>query len=232
MTKLNLEITHESTLESEIATIGAAISDGSRVKILCALMDGRAWTATELSVAAEVSASTTSSHLTKLVNSQLITVISQGKYRYFRLANERVASVIESIMGLSVSNISKAKITTPLNIRKSRTCYNHLAGEIAVSIYDSLCQKKWITENGLEITTLGLEEFKKMGINFEFNNSRKICCPCLDWSERRFHLGGQVGVLFFMHAEKQSWLIRHPGHREITISAKGHKIFAKYFDIV
>ncbi|HEQ1857041.1 TPA: winged helix-turn-helix transcriptional regulator [Providencia alcalifaciens] len=224
-------VTDRATLESSIAAIGAAISDSSRVKILCALMDGRAWTATELGVVAEISASTASSHLTKLLDNQLITVISQGKYRYFRIASESVANMIESIMGLSASNTPQAKITTPPNLRKSRTCYNHLAGEVAVHIYDALSQEKWITENGAEITLLGIEGFRKMGLDFNFKNSTKVCCPCLDWSERRFHLGGQVGAAFLVHAEKQGWLFRHAGYREVTISEKGHRAFAKYFGI-
>ncbi|HHR5881126.1 TPA: ArsR/SmtB family transcription factor [Providencia alcalifaciens] len=228
---MTIKMKDKPTLESSIAAIGAAISDSSRVKILCALMDGRAWTATELGVVAEISASTTSSHLTKLLDNQLITVISQGKYRYFQIANEGVANIIESIMGLSASNVPQAKITTPPNLRKSRTCYNHLAGEVAVHIFDALNQKEWITENGSEITLLGIESFRTMGLNFNFKNSTKVCCPCLDWSERRFHLGGQVGAAFLAHAEKQEWLFRHAGYREITISEKGHRAFAKYFGI-
>ncbi|WP_272520941.1 ArsR/SmtB family transcription factor [Providencia sp. PROV202] len=231
MTIKILKVKGKPTLESSIAAIGAAISDSSRVKILCALMDGRAWTATELGVVAEISASTASSHLTKLLDNKLITVIAQGKYRYFQIANEGVANIIESIMGLSASNVSQAKITTPLNLRKSRTCYNHLAGEVAVRIFDSLNQKEWITENGSEITLLGIESFRTMGLNLNFKNSTKVCCPCLDWSERRFHLGGQVGAAFLVHAEKQEWLFRHAGYREITISKKGHRAFAKYFEI-
>lgn len=228
---MTIKMKDKPTLESSIAAIGAAISDSSRVKILCALMDGRAWTATELGVVAEISASTTSSHLTKLLDNQLITVISQGKYRYFQIANEGVANIIESIMGLSASNVSQAKITTPPNLRKSRTCYNHLAGEVAVHIFDALNQKEWITENGSEITLLGIESFRTMGLTFNLKNSTKVCCPCLDWSERRFHLGGQVGAAFLAHAEKQEWLFRHAGYREITISEKGHRAFAKYFGI-
>lgn len=231
MTKLETQRQSHITLESAIAKVGTALSDVSRVKILCALMDGRAWTATELGIVADISASTASSHLSKLLNSELITVISQGKYRYFRLANEEIAGVIESIMGLSANNVSPKKITTPLNLRKSRTCYNHLAGEVAVNIYDSLCQQKWLTEEGLAITVLGLERFKNMGLDFQTNGSRNICCPCLDWSERRFHLGGQIGAAFLKHSEAQGWLTRHLGYREVTINKKGYEAFNHYFNI-
>ncbi|MBS6210103.1 MAG: winged helix-turn-helix transcriptional regulator [Proteus hauseri] len=231
MAKLAIKSEHQHTVESAIAAVGAAISDISRVKILCALMDGRAWTATELGVVADISASTASSHLSKLLTSGLISVISQGKYRYFRLANDEIAKVIENLMNFSTDHVSQAKITTPQNLRKARTCYNHLAGVVAVDIYHSLCQQKWITEDGRAITTRGLEQFKNMGIEFQATHSRHICCPCLDWSERRFHLGGQMGAAFLDHAETQGWLTRHQGYREVTISEKGYKIFAQYFNV-
>lgn len=231
MAKSEIKSEYQHTVESAIAAVGAAISDISRVKILCALMDGRAWTATELGVVADISASTASSHLSKLLNSGLISVISQGKYRYFRLANDEIAKVIEKLMSFSTDHISQAKITTPKNLRKARTCYNHLAGEVAVNIYDSLCQQKWITEDGRAITTLGIERFKNMGIEFQAKHSHNICCPCLDWSERRFHLGGKMGTAFLHYAEAQAWLTRHQGYREVTISEKGYKALMFYFNI-
>ncbi|MBG2914516.1 MULTISPECIES: ArsR/SmtB family transcription factor [Proteus] len=231
MAKSEIKSEYQHTLESAITAVGAAISDISRVKILCALMDGRAWTATELGIVADISASTASSHLSKLLSSGLISVISQGKYRYFRLANDEIANVIENLMSFSTDHISQAKITTPKNLRKARTCYNHLAGEVAVDIYHSLCQQKWITQDGHAITTLGLERFKNMGIEFQAKHSRNICCPCLDWSERRFHLGGQIGTAFLNYAEAQTWLTRHQGYREVTISEKGYKALAQHFNI-
>ncbi|HEK2896560.1 helix-turn-helix transcriptional regulator [Proteus terrae] len=231
MAKSEMKSEYQHTVESAIAAVGAAISDISRVKILCALMDGRAWTATELGIVADISASTASSHLSKLLSSRLISVIPQGKYRYFRLANDEIANVIEKLMSFSTDHISQAKITTPKNLRKARTCYNHLAGEVAVDIYHSLCQQKWITEDGRAITALGLERFKNMGIEFQAKHSRNICCPCLDWSERRFHLGGQIGAAFLNYAEAQAWLTRHQGYREVTISEKGYKALAQYFNI-
>ncbi len=200
---------YEHTLESAIAAVGAAIADISRVKILCALMDGRAWTATELSIVADISASTTSSHLSKLLSSDLISVISRGKYRYFRLASDDIAKVIENLMSFSTVHVSQAKITTPEHLRKARTCYNHLAGEIAVKIYQVLCQEEWITKDGTEITEFGDKHFKLMGLNFQAKHSRNICCPCLDWSERRFHLGGQIGSALLNHAQTQGWIKRH-----------------------
>ncbi|MCU6405995.1 ArsR family transcriptional regulator, partial [Enterobacter quasiroggenkampii] len=113
---------YEHTLESAIAAVGAAIADISRVKILCALLDGRAWTATELSIAADISASTTSSHLSKLLSSSLITVITRSKCHYFRLASDYITKVIENWMSFSTIHVTQAKSTTPEHLRRIRTC--------------------------------------------------------------------------------------------------------------
>ncbi|HCN9937052.1 TPA: winged helix-turn-helix transcriptional regulator [Escherichia coli] len=224
-------IRKEVTFESSIAATGAAMSDISRVKILSALMDGRAWTATELSSVANISASTASSHLSKLLDCQLITVVAQGKHRYFRLAGKDIAELMESMMGISLNHGVHAKVSTPVHLRKARTCYDHLAGEVAVKIYDSLCQQQWITENGSMITLSGIQYFHEMGIDVPSKHSRKICCACLDWSERRFHLGGYVGAALFSLYESKGWLTRHLGYREVTITEKGYAAFKTHFHI-
>ncbi|MBK0760866.1 ArsR family transcriptional regulator, partial [Escherichia coli O25b:H4-ST131] len=86
-------------------------------------------------------------------------------------------------MGISLNHGVHAKVSTPVHLRKARTCYDHLAGEVAVKIYDSLCQQQWITENGSMITLSGIQYFHEMGIDVPSKHSRKICCACLDWSE-------------------------------------------------
>ncbi len=164
---------------------------------------------TELSSVANISASTASSHLSKLLDCQLITVVAQGKHRYFRLAGKDIAELMESMMGISLNHGVHAKVSTPVHLRKARTCYDHLAGEVAVKIYDSLCQQQWITENGSMITLSGIQYFHEMGIDVPSKHSRKICCACLDWSERRFHLGGYVGAALFSLYESKGWLTRH-----------------------
>lgn len=129
-------IDSSDALELSMAALAAAISDPSRIKMLCALMDGRAWTATELSVVADVAASTASAHFSRLVSEGLITCIPQGRHRYYRLAGTDIAGLLENIMGVSWRPVSSAKISTPSSLRVARTCYDHLAGEIAVHVYD------------------------------------------------------------------------------------------------
>lgn len=191
----------------------------------------RRWAASELSSVANISASTASSHLSKLLDCQLITVVAQGKHRYFRLAGKDIAELMESMMGISLNHGVHAKVSTPVHLRKARTCYDHLADEVAVKIYDSLCQQQWITENGSMITLSGIQYFHEMGIDVPSKHSRKICCACLDWSERRFHLGGYVGAALFSLYESKGWLTRHLGYREVTITEKGYAAFKTHFHI-
>lgn len=167
----------------------------------------------------------------KLLDCQLITVVAQGKHRYFRLAGKDIAELMESMMGISLNHGVHAKVSTPVHLRKARTCYDHLAGEVAVKIYDSLCQQQWITENGSMITLSGIQYFHEMGIDVPSKHSRKICCACLDWSERRFHLGGYVGAALFSLYESKGWLTRHLGYREVTITEKGYAAFKTHFHI-
>ncbi len=227
-------------LEVSMAAVAAAMSEPSRVKMLCALMDGRAWTATELSVVAEISASTASAHLNKLLIAKLITCLSQGRHRYFRLSGHETAELIEMLMGLSWKNtsyknnvsktISPPKSTTPLQLRNARTCYDHLAGELAVKIYDSMVLKEWIVADGSVITLKGREELHKLGVILDPKTKRKACCGCLDWSERRFHLGGDLGAALLIYCEHKGWLTRVHGFREVNITSSGKNAFAKLFN--
>ncbi len=214
-----------------MAALAAAMSDPSRIKMLCALMDGRAWTATELSAVADIAASTASAHLSRLVSEGLITCLSQGRHRYYRLAGTDIAGLIENLMGVSWRSTSAAKISTPSSLRVARTCYDHLAGEIAVQIYDYMVVEGWITPDGVSLTLSGQNQFRELGIMLNPKTRRKACCACLDWSERRFHLGGEAGAAFFTYCEQKEWLTRIPGFREVTITSNGKLAFKKLFGL-
>ena len=214
-----------------MAALAAAMSDTSRMKILCALMDGKAWTATELSVVAEVAPSTTSSHLSRLLKANLVICLSQGRHRYFRLYSNNVAVLLEKMMGITfqVSNCSRSKV--PQELLQARTCYDHLAGEIAVKLYDSLVKNNSINSDGKGITKQGQEKLLQLGINIDEKTRRKKCCPCLDWSERKFHVGGHLGASLLSFFEESNWIERIPGYREVVITSKGKKGFHGHFDV-
>lgn len=216
-------LSDDDALELSVAAVAAAMADPSRVKMLCALMDGRAWTATELSVAAGVAASTASAHLSKLVDSQLVCFLSQGRHRYYRLAGKEVARLIEMMMGISWRREKPLATRTPVALRHVRTCYDHLAGELAVNIYDALVEKEYLTADGASLTEAGLAFFTRMGLPLESKSTRKRSCACLDWSERRFHLGGHAGAVLLLYFETKGWIRRTPGFREVTLTAKGRQ---------
>lgn len=231
MQKQTLTTDNEDLLPFSMVAVAAALADTSRVKILCALMDGRAWTATELSAVAEVASSTASAHLARLVQSRLISCLSQGRHRYYRLAGGDVAQLVETMMGVSWRRVTAPEPTTPAEMRYARTCYDHLAGDVAVQIYDAMLQAQWITADGAALTDAGRRHLAGMGIEPDARTRRKHCCACLDWSERRFHLGGYVGAAFFQHCEAQSWLIRTPGYRIVTLTPKGKTLLNRHFQL-
>ncbi|GAB6262433.1 ArsR/SmtB family transcription factor [Photobacterium sp. R1] len=212
-----------------MAALAAAMSDASRMKILCALMDGKAWTATELSVIADIAPSTTSAHLSRLLKANLVVCLAQGRHRYFRLYSSNVAALLENMMGITFQVSSPSRTKVPKELLRARTCYDHLAGEIAVKLYDSLVRNNWMDSEGKELTVQGQEKLLQLGINIDAKTRRKKCCPCLDWSERKFHVGGHLGASLLSFFESNDWIERVPGYREVAITSKGKKELHRHF---
>ncbi|WP_313825499.1 winged helix-turn-helix domain-containing protein [Leclercia sp.] len=229
MLKTSLPPDNSAALELAVAAVAAAMADPSRVKMLCALMDGRAWTATELSAVADVAPSTASGHLTRLLDGKLITCLSQGRHRYYRLAGHDVAGLVEQMMGLSWGRITPPQTTAPEPMRHARTCYDHLAGTVAVQIYDFMQAEGWLVADGSGLTLSGREAFLTLGITLNSKTRRKACCACLDWSERRFHLGGEAGAALLVHLETKGWIQRVVGFREVAVTASGQRAIERHF---
>lgn len=227
--KKSLPTENSDALELAVAAVAAAMADASRVKMLCAMMDGRAWTATELSAAADVAPSTASGHLARLVEGKLIVCLSQGRHRYYRLAGHDVAELVEQMMGLSWSRITPPETTAPESMREARTCYDHLAGTVAVQIYDFMQAEGWLEPDGSALTVFGREQFLKLGIPLNAHSRRKACCACLDWSERRFHLGGEAGAALLIFLETKGWIQRVAGYREVVITLPGKAAIRQHF---
>lgn len=219
----------EGSLEKAMSAVASAISDPSRVSILCALMDGRAWTATELSSVAGIAPSTTSGHLTRLLNNGLILCLSQGRHRYYSLAGHEIAGLLENLMGISMRPHRRPAPRTPQHLRYARTCYDHLAGEVAVKMYTFMQEEKWLTADGTALTSLGKTHFQALGVTLDPRPRRKACCPCLDWSERRFHLGGDAGSALLTLFEQKGWIARTPGYREVSFTDSGRRALHRLF---
>lgn len=218
-------------LEQSMSNLAAAIADPSRVSILCALMDGRAWTATELSAVANIAPSTASAHLAKLLQNRLVGCLSQGRHRYYRLSGQDIAALLETLMGVSMQSEPKLNTRTPVHLRKARTCYDHLAGEVAVGIYDFMVAQEWLLTDRDLLSPIGIKKFQELGINFIPQTRRKCACGCLDWSERRYHLGGNAGALLLAAFEQKQWISRISGYREVVFTNSGKKAFDYFFNL-
>lgn len=230
--KVSKAVVDESEfLETSMSVVASAIADPSRVSILCALMDGRAWTATELSSVANIAASTTSAHLAKLLNSRLVTCLSQGRHRYYRLAGNDIAALLETLMVVSAKSGKTLETKTPSHLRVARTCYDHMAGEVAVGIYNFMFKEGWFSPDGNLLSPMGKLQFQNMGVFVNPNSRRKSSCACLDWSERRFHLGGSAGAALMLFFEQKGWITKIAGYREVTITEKGKAAFLRLFQL-
>ncbi|KGT92486.1 ArsR family transcriptional regulator [Erwinia typographi] len=218
-------------LEKSMSLVASALSDPSRISILCALMDGRAWTATELSAVAGIAASTTSGHLTRLLSNGLVICLTQGRHRYYSLAGHHIAGLLENLMGVSMHTHASPTPRTPVCLRYARTCYDHLAGELAVKIYDFMLQEKWLEADGTALTTAGKSQFQNVGAVLNPRPRRKACCPCLDWSERRFHLGGDAGSALMMLFLQKEWITRVQGYREVKVTKSGRMAISRLFSL-
>jgi DNA-binding transcriptional ArsR family regulator len=214
---------------SDLALVASLIGDATRANILAALLDGRAQTASELAYFAHVSPQTASGHLAKLVDGKLLAVLRQGRNRYYRLATPRVAQMLEGIMAVALDGpprhrpISKADDA----MRMARTCYDHFAGKLGVGLADNLSARGHLvlTPEAGEITESGASFLGDFGVDLEAlrMKRRTLCRPCLDWTERRLHLGGTVGAALARRCFDLGWLTRMRDSRALTVTAAGRR---------
>lgn len=214
---------------ARFAEIAALAGDPGRASMLNGLMDGRALTASELAQLAGITAQTASSHLTRMTDAGLLQVEKQGRHRYHRLASPAVAQMIESIMRLAAPALESKPIRTgprDAALRAGRTCYDHLAGHLGVSIADALISAGHL-ELGIdagEITPSGIALFENARISIKSAKSSRILCrPCLDWSERRPHLAGAIGAALCAHCFDAGWIRRVEGTRAVSVTPNGQR---------
>jgi DNA-binding transcriptional ArsR family regulator len=219
-----------------IVGIAALIGDHARAEVLTALMADRALTATELAGMAGVTKQTISAHLSKLVDAGLVAVESQGRHRYFRLADRDVAHLLESLMGVAFRTGAVRTVASPREpaLRKARVCYDHLAGEVGVGIYESLLRTRALVEgaDGLRLTAAGERWFAKLSIDTQAlaNQKRAFCRACLDWSERRHHLAGALGAALLARFIDLGWAKRARDSRLVLVTPDGERELRRLFD--
>ena len=218
-----------------IAGIAALIGDRARSEILTALLGGQALTATELTEVADVTKQTASAHLARLVDAKLVAVEKQGRHRYFRLADDDVAQLLESLLGVAVRTGAVRLKSSPRDpaLRKARVCYDHLAGDLGVLAFDAFKKRRWIEhdEEGLTLSPRGAKFCRDLGVDVDSpgTHRRPMCRVCLDWSARRHHLAGVVGARLLDRFYELGWAKRRRGTRIVDFTPRGERRFLELF---
>ena len=218
-----------------IARVAGLIGEPARAEMLSVLMAGQALTATELAAAADITKQTASAHLAKLLDARLVTMESQGRHRYFRLADDDVARLLESLMGVAFRSGAVRLRSSPREpaLRGARVCYDHLAGDQGVRVLDALLKRKLLRrrDDTLELTPAGFEFFRSFGIDIDAlaAQRRPLCRTCLDWSARRHHLGGAVGAELLRRMFALGWAKRMKDSRVVTFTPAGTAALTRKF---
>jgi DNA-binding transcriptional ArsR family regulator len=224
--------------EESVSRIAAAIGEPARARMLYCLLDGHARTSTELALVAEVSPSTASVHLAQLKERGLIRMLAQGKHRYYSLEGTRTAAALEALMVVAVGPGNHFVPNTPPRLRTARTCYDHIAGKVAVALHDRLQQLSWLTAgaaggDSYDVTTAGARALTELGIDVEATRAlrRRFAYACVDWSERRPHLGGALGAAFLKLAVQRKWVAQDLDSRALRLTRNGCRDMEQRFGL-
>jgi DNA-binding transcriptional ArsR family regulator len=206
--------------------------------MLYCLLDGRARTATELAAVAEISASTASGHLARLKNQRLVKVLVQGKHRYYSLEHNGVPQALEALSVLAGEQRYQFTPSTPEYLRTARSCYDHMAGLTAVLLRDRLEKLEWLRasaerSDAYELTDTGSASLSALGIDVAAMRSRRrrFAFACLDWSERRAHIGGALGDGLLQHMLGKKWFTRDLNTRALRPTALGRRQLQAQFGL-
>jgi DNA-binding transcriptional ArsR family regulator len=220
-----------------VARVAGLLADPARAQILLTLIDGSTRPAGELAFAANISAQSASAHLAKLVEGGLLALQPQGRHRYFRIAGPEVASTVESLSSLSMvlpprrprgPAIPKS---APVQFLHARTCYDHLAGDVAVQICAAMLKERWLRSEGRDfgLTRLGNERLASLDVDLSAARSsrRGFARACVDLTQRRPHIGGALGAALLEMYLARGWVLRMRGSRAVSITPRGSEAFAK-----
>lgn len=215
-----------------VASVAAAIAEPARARMLCCLLDGRARTSTELAIVGGVSPPTASVHLARLSGRRLVKVVAEGRHRYYSLSDSNVAAALEALTVVAGSPSGRFVPNTPMHLRAARTCYDHMAGALAVALHDYLLEQRWLSRtfqdaSEYEVTSTGEERLGALGLDFRVARAarRRYACPCLDWSERRPHLAGAIGAGLLNVVLRRKWVVRDMDSRALRVTRAGQHGF-------
>jgi DNA-binding transcriptional ArsR family regulator len=228
-----------------LSRIGALLADPGRAAMLWSLMDGTARPAGELTMIAGLSPSAASGHLARLTEGGLLALEVSGRHRYYRIATPDIAAAIEALANLARASAPQREperppSAVPLDMRYARTCYDHLAGELAVRVFDRMIAHKWLKladgeadrqgATPLDATPDGMQAFAHLGIDMSAQRARRrrFACTCIDWSERRPHLGGALGAAFLEACETHGWIEHTAKRRVLRVTPAGRQHFERF----
>ncbi len=219
-----------------ISTVAALMGHPTRAAILAALVGGGALPAGTLAQIADVTASTASEHLARLVEGGLLTVVSSGRHRYFRLRDASVAQALEAVSAVSVSAPARRRTAGPSpEMRLARSCYDHLAGSLGVGLADALLRQGVLLpgERAFELTAQGAVRLSALEVDVASARTRKrLFSPtCLDWTERRFHLAGALGAAILQRFMEARWVARRTDDRSLRVTVAGQRVLQREFDL-
>lgn len=224
--------------DDAVSRIAAAIGEPARARMLYCLVDGHARTSTELAVVGEVSPSTASVHLARLKVEHLVKVLAQGKHRYYSLGSADVAAALEALNVVAGRPRGRFVPNTPSRLRLARTCYDHMAGTVAVSLHDRFRALEWLAAEspdgqGYDVTNKGVRAFDALGVDLDATRTlrRRFAFPCLDWSERRPHLGGALGAALLHVALKRKWVVQDLDSRALSVTSAGRREMRARFGV-
>jgi DNA-binding transcriptional ArsR family regulator len=224
----------------QIPRIANLLADPARARILWALIDGTMRPAGELAYAANVSAQSASGHLAKLVEGGLLDAEAQGRHRYFRIASAEIAALVESIASLGAATRPRAPRAplpahAPVQFLYARTCYGHLAGEMAVKLLDAMLKANWLAADGKDfaVTRQGEAQLASLGVDLEAARRprRVLARACVDLTQRRPHLGGTLGDALLGLYVARGWIVRQRRSRAVSITPKGYEGLRRAFGV-
>lgn len=232
---MNVEQHHETA----VSRIAAAIGEPARARMLFCLMDGHARTSTELAAVADVATSTASAHLNRLKAERLVKLVTQGKHRFYSLEGPRVAKVLEGLSVLVDAPRKQFVPNTPTRLRAARVCYDHLAGALGVQLHDRFKELGWLTrdsngrDDSYDLTENGRKGFAALNVDLEETRKlrRRFAYACLDWSERRPHIGGGLGAALLQLAIKRKWVTQDLDSRAIRVTSVGRREILTRFGV-
>ena len=217
-----------------ITQVGALLADATRASLLEVLMDGRARTGGELARSVGVAPSTASEHLSRLLDARFVAVEAQGRHRYFRLAGSDVAELLEAL-GAREPAGDRVATGAPAELVHARSCYDHLAGRLAVRIHDRMVAAGYLghAHDHPYLTDSGAELLAGLGVDLAAARDRRrpLVRDCLDWTERRHHLAGAAGAALFATLLERGWLARGSRPRSVRVTTAGQRGLADAFGV-